>query len=55
MFTSQLLSLANKMPQYQQALQVHIANNADYLQARVEALPPDLAEKFKEFTEKATE
>ncbi|GIP38082.1 sporulation integral membrane protein YtvI [Paenibacillus sp. J31TS4] len=49
-FTSQIYNLAQKIPAYQLILQEKILQNADYWQGKIEALPPDLTERAKEWT-----
>ncbi|MBO9604379.1 MAG: sporulation integral membrane protein YtvI [Paenibacillaceae bacterium] len=48
-FTQQVYNLVDKIPAYKQALQQQIDINADFLEQRLDALPPDLAEKGKEY------
>ncbi|WNQ09804.1 sporulation integral membrane protein YtvI [Paenibacillus aurantius] len=49
-FASQIYNLAEKIPAYKLILQEQIALNTDYVQNRLEALPPDLVEKSKQYT-----
>jgi sporulation integral membrane protein YtvI len=58
-FTSQILALKDKLPEYTRILQQQIILKTDYLHTRLDALPADVAEKMKEYstdiTDKASE
>lgn len=49
-FTTQILNIASKIPYYKDLLQNEITQNADYWKIKYEALPPDLADKLKEYS-----
>lgn len=49
-FTTQIQGLALKIPVYTNLLQEQIVQQTDYLQNKLEALPPDVAEKIKDYS-----
>ncbi|MET3292408.1 UNVERIFIED_CONTAM: sporulation integral membrane protein YtvI [Brevibacillus sp. OAP136] len=47
--TNQILSLSATIPKYIHLLQGEIVKNADYFQSKINALPPEVLEKAKEY------
>lgn len=48
-FTAQIYSLSQKIPDYARILQDQIVNNTAYWQTKLEALPPDIVDKTKDY------
>jgi sporulation integral membrane protein YtvI len=48
-FTAQIYSLSQKIPDYARVLQEQIVNNTAYWQSKLDALPPDVVDKTKEY------
>lgn len=53
-FTAQIYSLSQKIPDYARILQEQIVNNSAYLQSKLEALPPEFVDKTKQYAETIT-
>jgi predicted PurR-regulated permease PerM len=51
-FTNQMISLSQKLPAYSVAIQEQMAQTADYLHTKWNALPPGVADKSKEYAAK---
>lgn len=49
-FTTQIVSLTHRISEYTLILQQHLNANADMLKGRINALPPDLVDRLKEYT-----
>lgn len=54
-FTSQLLALKEKLPDYTRALQEQILLRTDFFQTHLDALPQDVLDKIKEYITTITE
>jgi sporulation integral membrane protein YtvI len=54
-FVSQINNIQNLIPLYSKTLQEQIIANADELRQRWDALPPDLADRIKQYATQATE
>ncbi|WP_438447911.1 sporulation integral membrane protein YtvI [Gorillibacterium sp. sgz5001074] len=54
-FVSQISSIMNQIPYYTSKLQDQIALNANYYQDKWDNLPPDLADRIKEYGTKAAQ
>ncbi|QMV44879.1 AI-2E family transporter [Cohnella cholangitidis] len=54
-FTMQITQLADDLPKYQRLLQEQVNNISVDVQGRMEALPPDVAQKITEATAKVTD
>ena len=54
-FTTQIYSLSQKIPDYAQILQNTIVDNAAYLQSKLDAIPDDVVDKAREYSGVITE